>query len=686
MSITRPVGEQLTFKSAKTGDHILDTYLEAVERGTRTLADIVDELVDSSGNLRTDIFQFRETPAVNGVSSGILQARVGTFVDANAGWTNISSSNFAALVTACQAAQAAAETAETNVTTDLALTNADVVLTHADVVLTNADVVLAEADKVQTGLDRAAVAADLLLTNADVVLAEADKVQTGLDRVATNADVVLTNADVVLTHADVVLAEADKVQTGLDRIATAADKVATNQDVVLTNQDVVLAEADKVQTGLDRVATGADVTTTNTKASEASTSATNAANSAAAAASAFDSFDDKYLGAKATEPTVDNDGDALVTGNLYFLTGTGMQVYDGANWIAASSSGNVSLYAYEYIATAGQTSFSGADSNNQTLSYAAGNLHVTYGGLDIPTADYTATNGTTVVLDDGALVDTIVRIVAFQSFVVADTYTQSQANVLLAAKATVANFTSTGIDDNATSTAITIDASENVGIGTASPSEKLHIGASGNDDKNSIRIDGSSGSGQTWGTIIESDGENSRVSFKTGGSNSTPTQKLMIHPDGGICFGTDTAAANALDDYEEGEWRPTALAGGTAITLGNQSTVQGNYIKTGRLVTVNAEILVTNLNSASGVFLIGGLPFISRDWLNPTGVEASGSISYYASFVSAVNSLTPYVAGGTNQIGIVGITSATAASATDLSAGNIGGSATFRLSVSYVAA
>ena len=49
-------------------------------------------------------------------------------------------------------------------------------------------------------------------------------------------------------------------------------------------------------------------------------------------------------------------------------------------------------------------------------------------GLDIPKADYVATNGTTVVLDDGAVVGTIVRIVAFQSFVVANTYTQAQAD------------------------------------------------------------------------------------------------------------------------------------------------------------------------------------------------------------------------------------------------------------------
>jgi hypothetical protein len=51
------------------------------------------------------------------------------------------------------------------------------------------------------------------------------------------------------------------------------------------------------------------------------------------AEAAYDSFDDRYLGAKATDPTLDNDGDALLTGALYFNTSSGlMQVYDGAAW------------------------------------------------------------------------------------------------------------------------------------------------------------------------------------------------------------------------------------------------------------------------------------------------------------------------------------------------------------------
>ena len=429
MSITRPIGEQLTFKSAKTGDHILDTYLEAVERGTRTLSEIIDEIIDSSGNLRTDIFEFREAPlAADGTRSGILQARVGTFIDDSEGWTNVSSANFATFVTDCQAAQAAAETAETNVTEDLALTNADVVLTHADVELTRANAEIATADKVQTGLDRVATGsdktatnADVALTNQDAVLAQAAKVQTGIDRSNTAADVVSTNANVVITNANV-------VTTTADAASTASDVVSTNADVELTHADVALAEADKVQTGLDRAAVADDLTLTNTKASEANTSALAASASAAQAAAIYDNFDNRYLGAKTVVPTLNNDGDALITGNLYFLTGTGMQVWDGATWIAASASSNVSMFEYEYIATAGQTTFSGVDANGVRLSYTANNIHVTYGGLDIPQADYTATSGTSIVLADGALAGKIVRIVAFQSFVVADTYTQAQAD------------------------------------------------------------------------------------------------------------------------------------------------------------------------------------------------------------------------------------------------------------------
>ena len=87
----------------------------------------------------------------------------------------------------------------------------------------------------------------------------------------------------------------------------------------------------------------------------ASTNATNAANSATAAQSAqtaaesardsalaaYDNFDDRYLGSKTSNPTLDNDGNALAAGALYFNSVSGsMQVYTGSAWVAAYVSGS----------------------------------------------------------------------------------------------------------------------------------------------------------------------------------------------------------------------------------------------------------------------------------------------------------------------------------------------------------
>jgi hypothetical protein len=73
--------------------------------------------------------------------------------------------------------------------------------------------------------------------------------------------------------------------------------------------------------------------TATTKANEASTSASSAATSATNAANSFDSFDDRYLGAKSSDPTVDNDGNALLTGALYFNSSDNvMKNYTGSAW------------------------------------------------------------------------------------------------------------------------------------------------------------------------------------------------------------------------------------------------------------------------------------------------------------------------------------------------------------------
>jgi hypothetical protein len=79
---TRPTTEQIRFVSAKTGTHILDTYLEACERDGRSLPAMIDELYDGNGNLRADLFQFRfKETAPQGI-----EYRIGTHIDPEDGW------------------------------------------------------------------------------------------------------------------------------------------------------------------------------------------------------------------------------------------------------------------------------------------------------------------------------------------------------------------------------------------------------------------------------------------------------------------------------------------------------------------------------------------------------------------------------------------------------------------------
>ena len=125
-------------------------------------------------------------------------------------------------------------------------------------------------------------------------------------------------------------------------------------------------------------------------------------------------------------PSTDNDNGSLSEGMLYFNgTDNEMRVYDGANWIAASAATQASMNIFEYTATASQTTFSGADDNSATLSYTADNLIVMMNGAVLDPDEFTATNGTSVVLDSGAALNDELVIFAFKTFQVADTVSKA---------------------------------------------------------------------------------------------------------------------------------------------------------------------------------------------------------------------------------------------------------------------
>ena len=129
-------------------------------------------------------------------------------------------------------------------------------------------------------------------------------------------------------------------------------------------------------------------------------STTDAATSAAAAEAAYDSFDDRYLGPKASAPSVDNDGNALLTGALYFNTSDNtMKVWSGSAWLDAYASLSGAL-----IATNNLSDLNSATTARQNLGVEIGvdvqaydanntadaNLNSFVAAVTLPTADGTA--------------------------------------------------------------------------------------------------------------------------------------------------------------------------------------------------------------------------------------------------------------------------------------------------------
>ena len=113
------------------------------------------------------------------------------------------------------------------------------------------------------------------------------------------------------------------------------------------------------------------------------------------------------------------------------------------------------------------------------------------------------------------------------------------------------------------------------------------------------------------------------------------TERMRILASGGLTFNGDTAAANALDDYEEGTFTPT-LQNGTFTW----STQGGFYTKIGRMVTLNIFLKWTG-KSGSGVVAFSNFPFTS---LNSTSYRATGSLGYTSGLDFSTGTDAAYVA------------------------------------------
>jgi hypothetical protein len=186
--------------------------------------------------------------------------------------------------------------------------------------------------------------------------------------------------------------------------ATSAASALTSQTAAATSATSAAASATAAATS----ATSADNSAIASQgyATAASTSAASAATSATSAATTYDNFDDRYLGSKSSAPTVDNDGNTLLVGAIYWNDVlNNMYVWSGTVWVQIATT---STYA---APTIGSTTI------------ASGTTYTTITGLTLSGGLASADPTTNLGLATKQYVDAVVTQINYHQAVVAATTT-----------------------------------------------------------------------------------------------------------------------------------------------------------------------------------------------------------------------------------------------------------------------
>ena len=329
---------------------------------------------------------------VAGSASAAAASAAAAATSATAAATSATNAATSATNSATSAASSSTSASNSAASASSASASAATATTQAGIATTKAGEASTSASNAATSESNAASSASAAATSETNAASSASTASTA----ATNAATSETNAATSETNAATSATAAASSATSAASSASTATTKASEASTSATNAATSASSASSSATAAATSATNAATSETNaassaTSASSAQTAAESAQTAAESARdatlAAYDNFDDRYLGVKSSDPTLDNDGNALVAGTLYFNSTDGsMKLYNGSAWVAAYVSGA------DYLALSGGTMTGDVSfgDNNKAIFGAGSDLQLYHDG----THSYIYENGT----------------------------------------------------------------------------------------------------------------------------------------------------------------------------------------------------------------------------------------------------------------------------------------------------
>jgi len=447
---------------------------------------------------------------------------------------------------------------------------------------------------------------------------------------STGSQPISSNADVAKWSLLVDAAAAGASATAAAASASAAATSASGASTSATNASNSASTA------------STQATNAATSASNASTSATAAAASATAAAASFDAFDDIYLGAKATNPTVDNDGNTLTTGDQYFNTVSNeLRVWNGSTWQAASTVGGT----VASLSVTGNTTLGDASADTLTIN-ATVQPGMIISGTDNTNAALRITQlgtGNALLVEDSSNPDSTPFVIDATGAVAVGATTSAALTISGTpqlsqggASATNSRNAFSRWDASATGFAMQFGKSRSGTVGTfgivSSGDSAGQLQFFGDDGAAFVQlatiganVDGTPGTNDMPGRLVFS---------TTADGASSSTEAMRINSAQNVSIGTSSAAAGTTLRLSK------SITGAVAsYVILNNGTIQSD-------VTTSANIFTSNVSTVASAFTLATLRHF---YVNQGTVGATSAITNQYGFF-AESGMT----GATNNYGFYG--------------------------------